>query len=87
MGEDESIIMAEVSKKVKKLLGGWQGPGVDKLCLEMLKTLVVVELSWLTYLFNVTMHVEWQTRKSIVESHFLLSLQKFTLGSGKEGSN
>ncbi|XP_013872670.1 uncharacterized protein LOC106523692 [Austrofundulus limnaeus] len=104
-GEDESITMAEVTKVVKKLLGG-RAPGVEEIRPEMLKVLDVVGLSWLTHLFNIawrtgTTPVEWQTRVvvpifkkgtgecvlTIVESHFLPSLGKFTPGCWKGGYN
>jgi len=54
---------AEVAKVVKKLLGG-RAPGVDKVCLEFLKALYVVGLSWLTRLCNIvwtsgTVPLDW----------------------------
>ncbi len=47
-----SITRAEVTKVVKKLLGG-KAPGVDEIHPEYLKSLDVVRLSWLTRLCNI----------------------------------
>ncbi len=65
LGEASPISLAEVSEVVKKLLSG-KAPGVDEICLEMLKALDIVGLSCLTSLFNVrwssgTVPVEWHT--------------------------
>ena len=59
------ISLAEVTKVVKKLLGG-KAPGVDEIRPEMLKALDTVGLSWLTRLFSVawgsgTVPMDWQT--------------------------
>ncbi len=59
-----SITRAEVTEVVKKLLGG-KAPGVDEICLEYLKSLDVVGLSWLTRLCNIawrsgTVPLGWQ---------------------------
>ncbi|TWW66954.1 hypothetical protein D4764_20G0009860 [Takifugu flavidus] len=56
---------AEVAEIVKKLLGG-KAPGVDEICLEFLKALDVVGLSWLTRLCNIVwtsgaVLLDWQT--------------------------
>ncbi|TWW77394.1 hypothetical protein D4764_12G0007840 [Takifugu flavidus] len=56
---------AEVAEVVKKLLSG-KAPGVDEICLEFLKALDVVGLSWLTRLCNIAwtsgaVLLDWQT--------------------------
>jgi len=65
LGEDSSITLAEVIEVVKKLPSD-KAPGVNEIFPEMLQTLVMVGLFWLTCLFNVTWRsestpVEWQT--------------------------
>ncbi|CAM4608815.1 unnamed protein product [Leuciscus chuanchicus] len=62
---DSSIIQAEVTEVVKKLLGG-KAPGVDEIHPEYLKSLDVVGLSWLTPLCSIawqsgTVPLGWQT--------------------------
>jgi len=57
--------LAEVAEVVKKLPGG-RALGVDKIRLEMLKSLDLVLVSWLPCIFNVTWRsetipVKWQT--------------------------
>ncbi|XDV32946.1 hypothetical protein PO909_003592 [Leuciscus waleckii] len=62
---DSSITQAEVTKAVKKLLGG-KAPGVDEIRPEYLKSMEVVGLSWLTRLCSIawrsgTVPLDWQT--------------------------
>ncbi|KAK3505725.1 hypothetical protein QTP70_020346, partial [Hemibagrus guttatus] len=62
---DSFITQAEVTEVVQQLLGG-KAPGVDEICPEYLKSLDVVELSWLTHLCNIawrsgTVPLDWAT--------------------------
>lgn len=53
-GEASPISLAEVGEVVKKLLGS-KVPCMDEIRLEMLKALVMFELSWLKRLFSVSL--------------------------------
>ncbi|KAK3512631.1 hypothetical protein QTP70_018762 [Hemibagrus guttatus] len=62
---DSFITQAEVTEVVQQLLGG-KALGVDEICLEYLKSLDVVGLSWLTRLCNIawwsgTVPLDWAT--------------------------
>ncbi|KAK3509001.1 hypothetical protein QTP70_015948 [Hemibagrus guttatus] len=62
---DSFITQAEVTEVVQQLLGG-KAPGVDEIRPEHLKSLDVVELSWLTRLCNIawwsgTVPLDWAT--------------------------
>ncbi|KAK3523520.1 hypothetical protein QTP70_001888 [Hemibagrus guttatus] len=62
---DSFITQAEVTEVVQQLLGG-KAPGVDEIRPEYLKSLDVVELSWLTRLCNIawrsgTVPLDWVT--------------------------
>ncbi|KAK3548334.1 hypothetical protein QTP70_010189 [Hemibagrus guttatus] len=62
---DSFITQAEVTEVVQQLLGG-KAPGVDEILPEYLKSLDVVELSWLTRLCNIawrsgTVPLDWAT--------------------------
>jgi len=64
-GEAPPVSLAEVAEVVKKLFNG-KVPGVGEIHPEMLKSLNIIGLSWLTRLFSVvwrsgTIPVEWQT--------------------------
>lgn len=63
--EIDSTITQEVTEVLSKLLSG-KVTGVDEICPEDLKSLDVVELSWLTGLCSMaqwsgTVPLEWQT--------------------------
>ena len=64
-GGSMSISLVEVTEVVKQLQSG-KAPGIDEIRPQMLKTLGVKGLSWLTHLFNIalesgTVPKEWQT--------------------------
>ncbi|KAF7648303.1 hypothetical protein LDENG_00159240 [Lucifuga dentata] len=65
LGGSETISLVEVTEVVKKLHSG-KSSGVDEIRPEMLKSLDVVGLSWLTCLCNIawrseSVPLEWQT--------------------------
>jgi len=64
-GEALPLSLEEVAEVVKKLFSG-KASGVDEIRPEMLKTLDIIRLLWLTCLVNVawssgTVPLEWQT--------------------------